>query len=63
MFIKQRLVLCSQLERQFLHVNYQEYYLPSLRASELQVAIYIWKDYNKQRWNNNNINNVYWLEK
>lgn len=54
MFIKQRLVLCSQLETQFLDVNYHEYYLPVFRASELEADIYIWKDYNKQIRNNYN---------
>lgn len=48
MLIKQRLVLCSQLETQFLNVNYQEYYLTVFKASEPEVDIYIQNDYNKK---------------
>lgn len=54
MLIKQRLVLCSQLETQFLNVNYQEYYLTVFKASEpeadicIQNDIYIQNDYNKK---------------
>lgn len=45
MFIKQRLVLCSQLGTQFLDVNSQEYYLPVFRGLELEVGIYVWGEY------------------
>jgi len=54
MFMKQRLVLCSQLEIQFLDVNYQEYYLCVFRASKLEVDTPMWKDYNQQLWNDYN---------
>lgn len=59
MLIKQRLVLCSQLETQFLNVNYQEYYLTVFKASEPEADIYIQNDIYTQNDYNKKIQNYY----